>query len=75
MIQGKIHEARDQRGMPDGDSAGIHGVETRVLHQAVKRDIERFPGDFIFQLTGEEVHDWKSRIVLSRPGNGGEERG
>ena len=43
----------------------MYGVETRVLNQAVKRNIERFPEDFMFQLTDEEVRNWKSQFVMS----------
>lgn len=50
-IQSKIYEIRDQRVMLDRDLAAMYGVETKVLNQAVKRNIERFPEDFMFQLT------------------------
>ena len=53
-IQSKIYEVRGQRVMLDFDLAGMYGVETRVLNQAVKRNIERFPEDFMFQLTKGE---------------------
>ena len=51
--------------MLDRDLAEMYGVETRVLNQAVKRNIERFPEDFMFQLTDEEVRNWKSQFVMS----------
>ncbi len=51
--------------MLDRDLAAMYGVETRVLNQAVKRNIERFPQDFMFQMTAEELQDWKSQIVTS----------
>lgn len=51
--------------MLDRDLAQLYGVETRVLNQAVKRNIERFPEDFMFQLTQDEFEDWKSQIVMS----------
>lgn len=51
--------------MLDRDLAEMYGVETRTLNQAVKRNIERFPEDFMFQLTDEETTDWKSQIVMS----------
>lgn len=51
--------------MLDRDLAEMYGVETRVLNQAVKRNIERFPSDFMFQLTDEETKVWKSQIVMS----------
>lgn len=51
--------------MLDRDLAELYGVETRALNQAVKRNSERFPEDFMFQLTDQEVTDWKSQIVMS----------
>ena len=53
-IHSKIYEVRGQRVMLDFDLAAMYGVETRVLNQAVKRNIERFPEDFMFQLTKGE---------------------
>jgi len=64
-IQNKIFTIRSQRVMIDRDLAEIYGVETRVLNQAVKRNMERFPEDFMFQLTDVEFHNWKSQIVIS----------
>jgi hypothetical protein len=49
----------------DRDLANLYGVETRVLNQAVKRNIKRFPEDFMFQMTNEELKAWKSQIVMS----------
>ena len=51
--------------MLDRDLAELYGVETRALNQAVKRNAERFPNDFMFQLTEEEFNNWKSQIVMS----------
>ena len=53
-IQSKIYEIRAQRVMLDRDLAELYQVETRALNQAVKRNIERFPEDFMFRLSGEE---------------------
>ncbi len=64
-IQSKIYEIRGQNVMLDRDLAEMYGVETRVLNQAVKRNAERFPDDFMFQLTNGEVEIWKSQIVMS----------
>lgn len=64
-IQNKIYEIRGQKVMLDRDLAELYGVETRVLNQAVKRNLERFPEDFMFQLSDTEVEDWKSQIVMS----------
>jgi hypothetical protein len=65
IIQSKIHVIRKQKVMLDRDLAELYGVETRALNQAVKRNIERFPEDFMFQLTNEELKDWMSQIVIS----------
>ena len=65
VIQSKIHEIRGQRVMLDFDLAAMYEVETRVLNQAVKRNIERFPDDFMFQLTKGEFEILKSQIVIS----------
>ena len=51
--------------MIDRDLAFLYEVETKVLNQAVKRNLHRFPEDFMFQLTEEEFKDWKSQIVTS----------
>ena len=64
-IQRKIYTIRDVQVMLDRDLASFYGVETKVLNQAVKRNIERFPDDFMFQLTKEELAIWKSQIVIS----------
>ena len=55
--------------MLDRDLAEMYGVQTKVLNQAVKRNIERFPEDFMFQLTTEETQYWKSQIVTSSWGD------
>jgi signal recognition particle GTPase len=54
IIRGKIYEIRGQKVMLDFDLAELYGVETRVFNQAVKRNAERFPEDFMFRLTEEE---------------------
>ena len=63
----QIHVIRRQSVMLDADLAGLYGVETRVLVQAVKRNIDRFPEDFMFQLSKEELKNWRSQIVMSNP--------
>ncbi len=65
-IQRKIYTIRDVQVMLDRDLAAFYGVETKVLNQAVKRNIERFPQEFMFQLTKEELKNWKSQIVTSK---------
>lgn len=64
-IQSKIYEIRGQRVMLDRDLAEMYGVETRVLNQAVKRNIERFPEDFMFQLRLAEWESMSSQFVMS----------
>lgn len=65
VIWSKIYEIRGQRVMFDRDLAMLYDVETRVLNQAVKRNADRFPADFMFQLTAYEMEIWKSQIVMS----------
>ena len=61
---------RGQRVILDRELAAIYGVETRTLNQAVKRNSERFPEDFMFQLTAEEVRLSRSQTVILNPGRG-----
>ena len=74
VIQRKIYEIRGQKVILDRDLAALYQVETKVLNQAVKRNKERFPEDFMFQLThqewmkvsvNEDVADLKSQLVTS----------
>ena len=64
-IENLIHVIRGKQVMLDRDLARLYGVETRVLNQAVQRNIERFPGDFMFQLNKEEFENWKSQFAIS----------
>ena len=64
----KIHEIRGHKVMLDFDLAALYGVETRALNQAVKRNIERFPEDFMFQLTKGELEILRSQFVISNTG-------
>ena len=64
-IQSKIYEIRGQRVMLDFDLAAMYGVKTGRLNEQVKRNIERFPEDFMFQLTNGEYEILKSQIVTS----------
>ena len=57
LVINKIYLIRGQKVMFDFDLAEMYGVETRVLKQAVKRNIDRFPKDFMFQLTKKEFHE------------------
>ena len=65
-IKRKIYEIRGQRVMLDRDLAAMYETETKVLIQAVKRNIKRFPEDFMFQLSKDEFLFWKSQIVTSK---------
>jgi len=67
-VAGRIHVIRGHRVMLDRDLAVLYGVETRALVQAVKRNLERFPADFMFQLSKGEFTNWRSQIVMSNPG-------
>jgi ORF6N domain len=62
---------RGQRVMLDAELAALYGVETKVLVQAVKRNLERFPLDFMFQLDAEEYAALRSQFVTSNVGRGG----
>ena len=64
-IENAIFMIRDEKVMLDQELAAMYGVETKVLVQAVKRNIDRFPDDFMFQLNTEEFKNLKSQIVTS----------
>jgi hypothetical protein len=64
-IQQSIYSIRGHRVMLSIDLASLYGVEPRVLVQAVKRNIDRFPGDFMFQLSPDEFKNLKSQFVIS----------
>ncbi len=57
-----------QKVMMDSDLAVLYGVETKVFNQAVRRNLGRFPEDFMFQLSTEEFENWRSQIATSNPG-------
>ena len=65
LIEKKMYLIRGQRVMMSSHLAELYGVEARVLVQAVKRNIERFPEDFMFQLTDDEYGILKSQLVIS----------
>ena len=67
-IINKIYLIRGKKVMLDSDLAELYSVETRTLNQAVKRNMKRFPEDFMFQLTGKEFQNLISQIVTSRWG-------
>jgi hypothetical protein len=65
VIQNKIYAIRSCNVMLDSDLAAMYQVETRRLNEAVKRNMKRFPDDFMFQLTDVEFKNLKSQIVIS----------
>lgn len=65
VIEGKIFLLRGQKVMVDRDLAQLYWVSTMVLNQAVKRNRERFPPDFMFQLTKQEMEHWKSQVSVT----------
>jgi hypothetical protein len=65
LIERRIYLIRGQKVMLSPDLADLYQVETRALVQAVKRNIERFPEDFLFQLSAEEYANLKSQFVTS----------
>ena len=64
-ISDKIYFIRKQKVMLDRDLAMLYGIQTKVLKQAVKRNISRFPDDFMFELSDAEFSNWRSQIVTS----------
>jgi hypothetical protein len=70
-IETRILFLRGQRVLLDSDLAELYGVKTRILNQAIKRNLGRFPPDFMFQLTPEEAQNLRSQIVISSFGHGG----
>ena len=65
-VNEKIYLIRGVRVMLDRDLAELYGVETKVFKQAVKRNISRFPDDFMFELTNDEFRNWRSQFVTSK---------
>ena len=68
-IQNRIYDIRGQRVLLDFDLAALYEVETKVLNQAVKRNIKRFPDDFMFRLSEEEWQDMRSQFVTAYQGS------
>src|SRR5437867_4317305 len=71
IIEQKIYLIRGQKVMFDADLAALYAVETKVFNQAVRRNLDRFPDDFMFQLTKEEADSLRSQIVTSKTSRGG----
>jgi hypothetical protein len=66
LIASKIYLIRGIKVMLDRDLAELYGVETKVLKQAVRRNIDRFPSDFMFEMTKMELTNWRSQFVTSK---------
>jgi phage regulator Rha-like protein len=71
LIGRRIHIFRSQKVMLDSDLAGLYHVETKALNRAVKRNLARFPGDFMFQLTDDEAESLRCQNGTSKEGRGG----
>ena len=70
-IQNLIYEIRGQKVMLDSDLAQLYEIETGALNRAVKRNIERFPGFFMFQLSEDEFYSLRCQLGISKEGKGG----
>lgn len=65
LVISRIYVIRDMKVMLDRDLAELYGVETKVLKQAVKRNINRFPSDFMFEMSPKEFEEWRKEFVIS----------
>jgi hypothetical protein len=74
VVEQAIVLLRGHRVMLDSSLASLYGVETKVLNQAVRRNLERFPGDFMFRLTHEEARIPRSQFVILEAGAGNQRR-
>ena len=74
QIEPLIHEIRGQKVILDYDLARLYGVETRLLNQAVRRNPDRFPADFLFQLTSDETAALRSQFVILKKSGRGQHR-
>ncbi len=70
-IERRIFAVREQKVMLDADLAALYGVPTKALNQAVRRNLSRFPPDFMFQLTRQEADSLRSQPATSKSGRGG----
>src|SRR5215470_8317040 len=73
-VESRIFLIRGHRVILDADLAELYDVEVRALNQQVKRNAQRFPSDFVFQLTAAEAENLKSQNVISSSGHGGRRR-
>jgi hypothetical protein len=68
LIARRIYRIRGEKVMLDSDLAELYRVPTKALNQAVRRNLDRFPADFMFRLSKEELENWRSHFVTSNPG-------
>jgi hypothetical protein len=68
LIAHRIYRIREEKVMLDSDLAELYQVPTKRLNEAVKRNLGRFPSDFLFQLSKEELENWRSQFATSNPG-------
>jgi phage regulator Rha-like protein len=66
VIEQHIFLIRNQKVMLDRDLADLYGVSTKVINQAVKRNLKRFPEDFMFQLSSDETETWRNHVLAGR---------
>lgn len=71
VVKSRIYLIRGQKVLLDSDLAELYGVETKRLNEQVRRNLSRFPGDFMFQLSDQEVAGLRSQIATSSLGHGG----
>ena len=71
QIENSIYLIRGEKVILDADLAQLYGVETKILNKAVKRNLDRFPEDFMFQLTTEEAENLRFQIGTSKKQRGG----
>ena len=69
LVVSRIHTVRGHKVMLDRDLAELYGVETKRLKETVRRNKERFPEDFMFEMNQEEFEQWRSQIATSNPGD------
>jgi hypothetical protein len=74
QVEAMIYTIRGMRVMLDSDLAKLYGVETKRLNEQVRRNHERFPEDFMFQLSSEEFDVLKSQFATSKTGSGGKQK-
>jgi hypothetical protein len=72
QIEPRIRQVRDQKVILDKDLAELYGVATKRLNEQVRRNIARFPDDFVFQLTADEAESLRSQNATSKRGRGGQ---